>query len=86
MYNDDFCDFPDGRDEPLTSACSHVKAAVQFPCGDLEAGSTVAFIPTSRVRDGTSRLFFYICCHILSPTTMDGINFIKMQDAVCMHG
>ena len=46
IYNDDYCDLPDGSDETLTSACSYFP--VKFVCtADKKQ------IPTSRVNDGT---------------------------------
>ena len=43
--NDDFCDCPNGRDEPGTSACSHISNS-QFTCR-----SVTRTIPSSRVGD-----------------------------------
>lgn len=50
LYDDNFCDFSDGRDELHSSACSHVTPAVQFTCADFT--SRAYTIPTSRVNDG----------------------------------
>ena len=48
--NDDYCDSPDGCDEPNTSACSTVAAVKRFACPDEGSGSTL--IPASRIGDG----------------------------------
>ena len=48
--NDDYCDSPDGCDEPNTSACSTVDASKRFECPDEGAGATL--IPASRIGDG----------------------------------
>ncbi len=48
--NDDYCDSPDGCDEPNTSACSTVAAARRFECPDEGRGTTL--IPASRIGDG----------------------------------
>jgi len=46
--NDDYCDCPEGGDETLTSACSHITVQTQmFTCKD-----GVLKIFSSRVRDG----------------------------------
>ena len=49
-YNDDYCDSPDGCDEPNTSACSTVAAVKRFACPDEGSGTTL--IPASRIGDG----------------------------------
>ena len=48
--NDDYCDSPDGCDEPNTSACSTVAAVKRFACPDEGSGTTL--IPASRIGDG----------------------------------
>lgn len=48
VLNDDYCDCPDGSDEPGTSACSHV--LIQQPTFRCRDGSLVLF--SSRVSDG----------------------------------
>ena len=49
-WNDDYCDAPDGCDEPRTSACSTVAAVRRFECPD--AGHGKVLLPASRVGDG----------------------------------
>jgi hypothetical protein len=49
LLNDDYCDCPDGSDETLTSACSHITVGKRtFACNDED--KTMIF--ASRVGDG----------------------------------
>ncbi|GHJ89304.1 hypothetical protein NliqN6_5706 [Naganishia liquefaciens] len=48
--NDDYCDCPDGSDEPGTSACSEVALRVKFWC--LNKGHIPGWVYASRVNDG----------------------------------
>lgn len=49
FLNDDYCDCPEGEDETMTSACSHLQVQhALFACKSDPA--TVIF--TSRVKDG----------------------------------
>ncbi|KAL6945171.1 hypothetical protein ACO0QE_002617 [Hanseniaspora vineae] len=55
QINDDYCDCPDGSDEPGTSACSDVRSknpdSVQFFCENK--GFQSYYIDSSKVDDGT---------------------------------
>jgi len=52
ILNDDYCDCPDGSDEPMTSACSHVLVGQQiFSCTASSTGDAIKLFP-SRIRDG----------------------------------
>ena len=63
LVNDDYCDCPDGSDEPGTAACAHLphtKLAVKgFYCAN-EPGHTPQFLPLNRVNDGICD--YEICC------------------------
>ncbi len=49
QINDDFCDCPDGSDEPGTSGCAHSSGA-RFYC--VNKGHRGRWVPASRVDDG----------------------------------
>ncbi|EPS35970.1 hypothetical protein H072_10613 [Dactylellina haptotyla CBS 200.50] len=62
LVNDDFCDCPDGSDEPGTAACSHLNHSVNplpgFFCANK--GHVPAYIPFSRINDGICD--YDVCC------------------------
>ena len=52
FLNDDYCDCPDGSDEPLTSACSHLLVGQKiFLCTAPSTGEAIKLFP-SRIQDG----------------------------------
>ncbi len=52
FLNDDYCDCPDGSDEPLTSACSNLLVGQKtFMCTDPSTGEAMHLSP-SRIHDG----------------------------------
>ncbi|KAJ6258596.1 hypothetical protein Dda_6642 [Drechslerella dactyloides] len=62
LVNDDYCDCPDGTDEPGTAACSYLNHTVNplpgFYCENK--GHTPTYIPFSRVNDGICD--YEVCC------------------------
>ncbi|KAF3108637.1 hypothetical protein TWF102_010760 [Orbilia oligospora] len=62
LLNDDFCDCPDGSDEPGTSACAHISSSVNplpgFFCQNQ--GHVPAYIPFNRINDGICD--YETCC------------------------
>ena len=67
--NDDFCDCPDGSDEPGTAACSHL-SGMKFYCKNKQSVSKS--IHSSFVGDG-------ICISILSTSSIFVIILCKFQ-------
>ena len=63
LVNDDYCDCPDGSDEPGTAACAHLPhtelAVKGFYCAN-EPGHTPQFLPLNRINDGICD--YEICC------------------------
>lgn len=61
--NDDYCDCPDGSDEPGTPACAHLPhrqlAVKGFYCAN-QPGSMPQYLPLNRVNDGVCD--YEICC------------------------
>jgi len=61
--NDDYCDCPDGSDEPGTAACAHIPhkqlAVKGFYCAN-QPGSVPRYLPLNRVNDGVCD--YEICC------------------------
>ncbi|KAF3921253.1 hypothetical protein ABW21_db0205894 [Orbilia brochopaga] len=62
LVNDDYCDCPDGTDEPGTAACSYLNHTINplpgFYCANK--GHTPTYIPFSRINDGICD--YEVCC------------------------